>query len=228
MEYILIIIILFFIICYYINESFTDPKNNWIVLLTMCVNPNQLDKDPSKNVNEISNYRKELYTNVINNWLNKTSLPIYVVESSGYNFDDIKNERLVVFSFNGEPQPNSTVAEAKSILYALEQLKNYDINYTHILKVTGKYYLDDIESTLNILPPDYDIYTQQHCNQEWGQQNTEYYGIKKDLFFEFANTCGYNMESHMFHFMKNKKSAQFPITFSNNIARNAGDIITNL
>lgn len=228
MEYILIIIILFFIIGYYINESFTDSKNNWVVLLTMCVNPNQLDKDQTHDANKISNYRKELYTNVINNWLNKTSLPIVVVESSGYNFDNIKNERLVVLSFNGEPHPNSSIAEAKSILYALEQLKNYDINYTHILKVTGKYYLDDIESTLNILPPDYDIYTQQHCNQEWGQQNTEYYGIKKDLFFEFANTCGYNMESHMFHFMKNKKTTKFPITFSNNIARNAGDIITNL
>jgi hypothetical protein len=194
----------------------------------MCVNPNQLDKDPSKDANEISNYRKELYTNVINNWLNKTSLPIYVVESSGYNFDNIKNERLVVLSFDGEPQPNSTVAEAKSILYALEQLKNYNIDYTHILKVTGKYYLDNIESILDILPHNYDLYTQQHVNHQWKQQNTEYYGIRKELFYEFANTCGYNMESHMYNFMTNKKTTQFPITFSNNIARNAGDIITNL
>ena len=228
MKLILIIIILIFILYYYVNESFTDQKNKWIVLLTMCVNPNQLDIDPSTDANEKINYRKELYTNVINNWLEKTSLPIYVVESSGYNFNDIKNDRLVVFTFNGDPQPNSSIAEAKSILYALEQLENYDINYTHILKVTGKYYLDNIESTINMLPYDYDIYTQQHCNHEWKQQNTEYYGIKKDLYYEFANTCGYNMESHMYHFMTNKQIARFPITFSNNIAKNVGDIITNL
>ena len=221
-----------FIIIYFfckISELFSETKKNkWIVLLTMCINPNQQDKDLSVDSNEIINYRKKLYTDVINKWLDNTQYKIYVVESSGYTFEEIKNDRLVVFSFQGESLPNSTLAEANSILYALEKLKDYDNDYTHILKVTGKYYLYDIESMLSNIPDDYDVYIQQHRNEDWQQQNTEYYGIRKELYFDFANTCGYSMESHMYNFTKDKKVMKFPITFSNNIARNYGNIITNL
>jgi hypothetical protein len=205
-----------------------EVKNKWIVLLTMCVKPNQQDRNPNENIDDVINYRKELYTTVINKWLTYTDLPIYVVESSNYNFDEIKHDRLKVFAFEGEPQPNSTVAEAKSILYALEKLKNENDDYTHILKVTGKYYLTDIVNILSILPDDYDVYTQQHINYDWGQINTEYYGIKKNLYYDFANSCGYNMESHMYEFCKNKKTIKFPQTFSNNVKRNDGQIISNL
>ena len=223
-----ILILLIILICIFkkYNENFT-VKNKWIVLLTTCVKPNQLDGDQSQNT-EVINYRKKLYTDVIKKWLKYTNFPIFVVESSNYTFSDIKNDKLTVFSFDGEPQPNSSVAEAKSILYALDKLKNYNIDYTHILKVTGKYYLDGITHTLSALPDNYDIYTQQHVNHDWQQTNTEYYGIKKDLYYEFANTCGYNMESHMYSFCNNKKVMKIPTTFSNNIKRNDGNIITNL
>jgi len=207
-----------------------NKSNKWIVLLTMCVKPNQQDRKQDENIADVVNYRKELYTKVINNWLTYTDLPIFVVESSNYKFDEIKHHRLTVFAFEGEPLPNSTVAEAKSILYALDKLKNYNIYYTHILKVTGKYYLNHINQILSSLPNDYDVYTQQHVyeHDELGQINTEYYGIKKNLYHEFANTCGYNMESHMYRFCKNKKVMKFPQTFSNNVKRNDGKVITNL
>jgi hypothetical protein len=225
----LLFLLLLLILCIKNNENFESTnKNKWIVLLTMCVKPNQQDKNPDEDMDEIVKYRKELYTRVINNWLTQTDLPIFVVESSNYNFDEIKHERLKVFAFEGEPLPNSSVAEAKSLLYALDKLKDYDGDYTHILKVTGKYYLNGIPQILSILPDDYDVYTQQHINHDWGQINTEYYGIKKDLFYDFANSCGYSMESHMYEFCKNKKVIKFPQTFSNNVKRNDGNIITNL
>ena len=225
--WILLFILLFLCIKY--NEHFDlNNKNKYIVLLTMCVKPNQQDRNTNEDINEVVNYRKELYTSVIKRWLTHTDLPIYVVESSNYHFDDIKHDRLKVFAFDGESQPNSSVAEAKSILYALDKLKNENDNYTHILKVTGKYYLDGIVQTLSMLPDNYDVYTQKHINDDWGQINTEYYCIKKDLYYEFANTCGYSMESHMYQFCKNKKTMKIPQSFSNNVKRNNGDIITNL
>lgn len=230
MIFLIFLLILLIFLCKkssFINEPF-ENKNKWIVLLTMCVRPNQQDRDTNENIEDVVNYRKELYTSVIKRWLTYTDLPIFVVESSNYNFDEIKHNRLKVFAFEGEPQPNSSVAEAKSILYALDKLKNIDEDYTHILKVTGKYYLDGIVQTLTVLPDDYDIYTQQHINNDWGQINTEYYGIKKDLYYDFANTCGYSMESHMFEYCKNKKTMKFPQTFSNDVKRNDGNIIPNL
>jgi hypothetical protein len=194
----------------------------------MCVKPNQLDRNQNENINEVIKYRKELYTNVINKWLTYTDLPIYVVESSNYKFEEINHNRLKVFAFYGEPQPNSTYAEAKSILYALDKLKNHNQDYTHILKVTGKYYLYGIVQTLSGLPDNYDIYTQQHINHDLKEINTEYYGIKKDLYYDFANTCEYHMESHMYNYCKDKKTITFSKTFSNNIKRNCGNVITNL
>jgi len=194
----------------------------------MCVKPNQLDRNPNENIDEVVEYRKKLYTSVINRWLTYTNFKIYVVESSNYSFNEINHERLTVFAFDGEPLPNSSLAEKNSILYALDKLKNYDDDYTHILKVTGKYFLDGIVNTLDNLPDDYDLYTQQHIHHDVRMTNTEYYGIKKDLYYEFANTCGPNMESHMYNFTENKKNMTFPITFSNDVKRNCGNIIADL
>lgn len=222
---IILLFLIFLLLFLCNNENFTNT-NEWIILLTMCVEPNQQDRNINEDIKDVIAYRKKLYTDVINRWLDNTKYLIYVVESSGYKFDDIKNNRLTVFSFKGDSERNSSIAEAKSILYALEQLKKYSNNYTHILKVTGKYYLYGIENILYFLPDDYDIYIQQHNNIR--HQNTEYYGIKKELFFEFANTCTTTMEHHLYNFMQNKKIMQIPATFSNNVKRACGDIITNL
>lgn len=225
---ILLIFFLILLILYFIKMESFETNNKWIILLTMCVKPNQQDRNTNENIDDVVNYRKELYKSVIRRWLEYTNFKIYVIESSNYNFDEIKHDRLKVFAFDGEPQLNSSIAEAKSIVYALDKLKNEDQDYTHILKVTGKYFLDGVVQTLSVIPDDYDIYTQQHINNDWRQINTEYYGIKKDLYYEFANTCGYSMESHMFEFSKNKKTFIFPKTFSNDVKRNDGNIIFNL
>ena len=223
----LLLLLLLLIILYTTTENFTS-KNKYIVLLTMCVKPNQLDRNVNENIDEVVNYRKVLYTSVINRWLKYTDFPIYVVESSGYSFDEIKHERLHVFSFEGTSLGNSSLAEANSILHALDKLKDHDNDYTHILKVTGKYYLDGIVNTLSTLPDDYDIYTQQHINNDWKQINTEYYVIKKELYFDFANSCGPSMESHMFEFSQNKNVMKIPQYFSNDVKRNDGNVIPNL
>ena len=223
---IIIILIIIYLLVMQKNELFNNTnKNKWIVLLTACVNPKQIDKS-NENDNIIINYRINLYSNVIYKWLNYTNLPIYVIESSGYNFNHISHERLKVISFIDEPKENSSIAEASSILHALNNIK--EENYTHILKVTCKYYLNDIENILNELPDGYDMYTQQRKYEEEEMHNTEYYGIKKELMYDFA-TVGENlMETQMHFFRQDKKTMDFPVQFANYIPRNNGQVLDPL
>jgi hypothetical protein len=150
--------------------------NNWIVLLTTAVNN-------FNNTMQYSDYRKQLYNYQILQWLKRTNYKIVVVESSGYDFPDIVNERLhkVIFKFNSG-LASSSQYEAQSILYALNDIKNeaFYNNCTHILKVTGRYFLENIEEHLNSQPQYKDLYLQKHRNDSIKWQNSEYYGIKKE------------------------------------------------
>ena len=201
-------------------------KNKWIVLLTTAV---------SSSSNKITDteYRKNLYSEQILKWLNKTNFMIVVVESSGYNYPNINNERLYKVSFKiTEKFSSSSQYEANSILYALNEISNCDFykNCTHILKVTGRYFLDNIENHLNSKPQNKDLYLQKHRNDKIKWQNSEYYGIRKQLFpvfLENVKTIGL-MEKELWKFSINKTGCHIGY-FENNIRR-GGDklLIKNL
>jgi hypothetical protein len=110
--------------------------NKWIILLTTAINN-------SLNTIKDSDFRKVLYIKQIKRWLNETKYDIVLVESSGYNFPEIIHERLhkVIFKINNSLSSSSQY-EAVSISQALENIQNKDfyINCTHILKVTGRYF----------------------------------------------------------------------------------------
>ena len=168
------------------SDNIIQPinKNNWVVLLTTCVYP-QLKKIDGIEYNEQEiNDRKKLYIKQINRWLNETNLQIVVVDSSGYKFTEIKNKRLTVIDFNiDEKLSSSSQYEAVSIIYALNKMEEMNIlnNCTHILKVTGRYFLENIEDILNNTEQNLDLYLQIHRNDDIKIQQTEYYGIKKNL-----------------------------------------------
>lgn len=217
------IVIIFSMLSLYINyncESFDNQNqlnhNKWIVLLTMCI-------DVNSNSTNIE-YRKKIYHDQITNWLTKSNLPIFVVESSDYPFDDIKNDKLTVFHFKQDSISSSTQGESESIKYALKQLMNNEkyIHCTHILKVTGRYFLDDIDNKLQTIEPNNDLYLQIHRHSEW--QNSEYYGIKKELFKPFIESLPIEqlMEQHLYDFSLDKKWTTMG-PFPNNIPR-GGDL----
>jgi hypothetical protein len=60
--------------------------NNWIILLTTAVS------NPNNTFNKES--RINMYNNSILKWLKYTNYKIVLVESSGYDFPDITDERL--------------------------------------------------------------------------------------------------------------------------------------
>jgi len=201
--------------------------NKWIVLLTTAVS------NPDNKITD-TEYRKCLYTQQILNWLNKTNFFIVVVESSGYDFPDINNERLhkVIFKIT-KSLPSNSQYEAISILHAINEIKNYEFykNCTHILKVTGRYFLDDIENHLNSKPQDKDLYLQKHRNDKIQWQNSEYYGIKKDLMEDFLKkviNTGF-MEKKLWEFSIDNKSGCH-IGYFKNDNRRGGDnlLIKNL
>ena len=217
--YILLLIILIIIIMFYINKNIINEnysniindnkKNKWIILLTTAVNNDE--------------ERKKIYINSINKWLNNTSFDIFVVESSDYNFDEIKNDRLYVHTFKfNEKLSSSSQYESRSILNILNNIKNNNKynESTHILKVTGRYYLDNIEEVLNNLENNKDLYLQIHRNNDNKWQNSEYFGIRKELLEELADTIkdlGL-FENKLYDFSLNKDFIQFG-PFKNDVKR---------
>jgi hypothetical protein len=197
--------------------------NNWIVLLTTAINnPENLIKDPD--------LRKVLYHTQIQKWLNETNYDIVVVESSGYNFPEIKHERLhkVIFKFDTNLSSSSQY-EALSISRALKDIrnKNFYINCTHILKVTGRYFLKDITNHLNNVEQNKDLYLQKHFNNKKKCQNSEYYGIKKelyDLFIEGGVKKIGLMEDELFKFAISKSICRIGY-FPNNIRRGGDNLL---
>lgn len=115
---------------------------------------------------------KEYYLRAINRWL-KTSFPIFVVESSGYTFPEF--EELNICSFNLENEHSSSQYEAKSILYALNFFKDQLADYTHIIKITGRYFLDLVEPFKDV-----DIILQSCKNDAIKWNNSEIFGFRKE------------------------------------------------
>lgn len=202
-------------------------KNKWLVLLTTCV------KTPSNSIEE-QTYRIDLYKQQIQKWLNNTNYHIVVIESSGYYIcnDIIGNERLHSYTTTITNCGSSSQSEASSMLYVLDQIKNeaFYINCTHVLKVTGRYYLQNIEHILeNYSLQNMNMYVQQHKNISIRWQHTEYYGIKKNLLNEFLKTVVVTglMENKFYDFISMyRKTVLLPV-FSNNIARGGDGIILN-
>jgi hypothetical protein len=222
-----ILILLFCIFKQGINENYqnettednTTPKNKWLILLTTAVNNDE--------------ERKKIYLHAINQWLNNTSFDIFVVESSEYTFDEIKNDRLHVHTFKfNEKLASSSQYEAKSILHILNKLKNDDKykECTHILKVTGRYYLDGIEDVLTNVENDKDLYLQIHRKEDIKWQNSEYLGIRKEWMEELVNTIKEEgiFEHKLYDFSLNKEFIHIG-PFKNNVKRGGdGTVISDL
>jgi len=215
----LIIVLLFILNKYLMNnlyEKFDNANDKWIILLTTAVN----------NDDE----RKNIYIESITKWLNNTPFNIFVVESSNYPFNEFKdNERFYchTFSFN-EKFPSSSQSEANSILNILDNIKDNEKykKCKYILKVTGRYYLDGIENVLNNLEDNKDLYLQIHRKNNW--QNSEYYGIKKELLNELClNIKEIGLfENKLFEFSNNKNWVNIG-PFKNNIKRGGDGLIIN-
>lgn len=196
----------------------TQIPNKWIILLTTAVN-----------VNGEIEYRKQLYKTQILKWLKNTNYYIYVVESTDVDLN-ITHERLKFISFElptiqiSSQCESRSRGEAISMSYLLDQIKD-DANFidcTHILKVTGRYFLQNINNVLNECTHNLDVYLQHHYNHNIKWQNTEYYGIRKNILNKFLLTVlNEGLMEHKFYdfIFKNKLTFDRIGPFKNNIER---------
>jgi hypothetical protein len=229
------IILIIIFLCIYLNKiikrnnlinSMSKTPNKWIIVLTTCV---KVKRNNEYNINDI-NERIKLYIEQINKWIKYTMFDIFVVESSGYNFNELeKNPRLHIYTFiQPDNITSSTQGEINSLLYLYSQIKDTDIynKCTHIFKVTGRYYLENIQNILLNTISGLDLYLQKRRSINF--QNTEYFGIKKELFYDFISTIPNNvlLEYYLHKYKKNKIYIRLE-QFQNNIRRGGDNLLLN-
>jgi len=152
----------------------------WCILLTTTVNVHQVPFIHQKTKEE----RLETYLKSIRQWL-ATGLPIVVVENSGYSFPELKDTRAEVITLNcAESQPflnlknafrlnDKGIYEIHSINYACYH--SYHIKHsTHVMKITGRYFIPSLEGILKNLPYDTKAVRQRNPTQ------CEVVGCRKD------------------------------------------------
>jgi len=138
--------------------------------------------DNSLNTN--SEKRLLIYKKSIQNWLEKTDLVLFIVDSTGYKYEEYStNQRIKICSFVGDIVSNckgcdSTVYEADSILKAFEYFKFSE--YDFIIKITGKYFIPNINNLISVVPPDTDLIFQSRSILHifFLQQPCEIFGCK--------------------------------------------------
>lgn len=189
----------------------------WAILLTSCVRPSLGNPDDDK----MTYYRKS-----ISNWLTETNLPIFIVESSGFTFPEFENTRLKVCSFDLQNQPSSSQYEAKSILHAMDYFKQDMEPYTHILKVTARYFIE-MEKNLSVIN-DVDIVLQSQVNHNIKWNNSELFGFRKGLeksILEPILVEGF-MEHNIYSFAQSHSYDRLPPIPNIHMVKRGGDGLT--
>ena len=193
----IILIILILIQCSNYNSSSKfSSLSDICIILTCTVN---VGKNIRVLAQKDSNERKQLYLNSINSWINYTPFNIIVVDNSGYTFPELTpTDKLQIVSYTEEALPEP----ARSIL-ASDPSKGiheiYAINYAYrnskftncdfIIKVTGRYYIPNLETYLKEPLPDF---IRQNNNSR-----CELVGCKKEYFnYLFNVSLEYNGNEH--------------------------------
>ena len=177
-------------------EKNTDDPFNTALLLTTCINPKkdflkkEKSEDPEREREKDIKERFDMYKKIINKYLEKTNLKLHIIESSNSNllgefYKD--NDRISYHTFQLDKpvffnniENNSTSSfEAYSILKAYQafRLDKYD----KILKVTGRYYIPNVENIINSFEDRYDLYVQSQSHDDHRSQRSEIFGMKSNI-----------------------------------------------
>mmetsp|Transcript_20862 Transcript_20862/g.25666 ORF Transcript_20862/g.25666 Transcript_20862/m.25666 type:complete len:110 (+) Transcript_20862:486-815(+) len=103
-------------------------------------------------------------------------------------------------------------------------------NCTHLLKVTGRYFLEGIEESIKNLPKGKDFYVQRHYDANIKWQNSEYFGIRKELLPELTSTVLRNiqfMELSLWDLSRNHSFTIFKKGFRNEMPRGGDGLVIN-
>ena len=161
--------------------------------------------------------RKEMYTLIINWYLENTSLSIFVVDSNNIGFD-IKNQRLSIYVFDQYDCWDSTLPPMSSstteILSIKKSFEYFDFTkFCYVFKLTGKYAIPNIEKVFEeIVSAEVksDLILQFSQDEKNNHQNTEILGIKVSQYDIIMNKLlsykfDKNIEYRIFDIINNSK-----------------------
>ena len=168
-----------------------ESNPNVAIVLTTSVN-----NDPE---------RLNIYLDRINKYLTFTNLNYYIVESTGYTFPEIKNDRVKIYSFIGTKTTSSSQMELESINAIIDHFNLYDRDF--VLKITGKYFVKNIEFLVNrFMEKEYDFYIQGGLGN-----HSEIFGSKPEYYKDIQQlTRDKTFEESIPIITKNKKVKAFP------------------
>jgi len=137
--------------------------------------------------------RRDMYDKVIKYWLNNSSFDIFIVDSYGeFKYDG--NSRVKYLSFNQKKyfknidkyyHSYSTYLEYFSLRMLWEKYKYFLMKYEYIIKLTGKYILNDLESILDREVKDKMVYVQNNKKDGYNNVQSELFIMKVEIFKEF-------------------------------------------
>jgi hypothetical protein len=143
------------------KKTYKNIDNNLVIILTSTVNVNM---NKSWIHQKDSNLRLLIYLKSIKNWLYNTNFKIVVIENSGYNYEELQNEKKIfsdrfeVINYKEDELKdaeylNNNVSKGASEMFAI----NYAFNMSHIInsynpifiiKITCRYYIPLLEEFL--------------------------------------------------------------------------------
>jgi hypothetical protein len=234
-------VILLLLLIFIINDTITGINssingNDIFILLTTAVIPRAYNNTDKVNhaINNV-NTRLEVYKNTINEWLSKTNLIIHIVDSTGYKFEEFSNNpRIKICSFtnNNDWGGGPTPYEAYAILHAYNYFELW--NYDKIIKITGKYFIPNMEKIISNIPLDADIIFQySHTNT---YQQSEIFGCKTKYLIDIMNMILKNSKNkthfeeslHTLNKNKNYKIYRLPKIIIKPTERSDGSYISKL
>jgi hypothetical protein len=177
-------------------------NHNCAILLTSCIR---------KTVYNDTDKKMDYYLQSFNSWLKKTTLPIFVVESSGYTFPEFNHTRLNICTTNiNEKYESAGQYETRSILYATNHFKNELKNYKYMMKITGRYFIN-CENILDTLE-DVDLAIQYKRSHTLKYENCEIFrfrlGIESDFFSKVINEG--TLERALYYYIKTHNFIRLP------------------
>lgn len=154
--------------------------------------------------------RTIMYEDVIHWWINNSSYTIFIVDSSNNKFSDSIENNLHIHHFDQNDyikQLDDTFSQPS--VYELLSLKNaysafgsiWKQNYDYVIKLTCKYKLPSLQTTLSSINTNYSLLLQSiHSNVH---HNTEIVIFKSTKMYQIVFLCCRLIQSKRFRFIEN-------------------------
>lgn len=172
--------------------------------------------------------RQKMYSQALAKWSNQTQFPIFIVDSAGQGlFQGDYNPRFQYLGFKQSSHQTHPKFEGQSVSQAFNYFKDQFAQYDLICKITGKYFIPDLEYLAQFIPNHTQLVL-QHRRDTLGQ-NSELFMISPKLFPKLLSSPSMAMERKLVYFIEKSKPITTrlpPLALTDKVTRNDGSILS--